>query len=155
MKRQQLERLAPFIQRELRKQAFLGAVSPPAALRQIFTALHGSGDRSSQKRRLFLSVAAPLVRRVAIELAPADERFGACEISVADFGAWLAQLDTFDSTTAKIIDLHCFAGASLKETAAMIGLPTLAVSGALRATLATLKWPASSKTAAAEMEQRS
>lgn len=139
IKREQLERLAPLIQQELRKLALRGAVSPPAALRQIFIALYGDPHRGSSDRRVFLSVTAPLVRRVAIDIAPAGERFEDCEISVAELGAWLARLDTIDSTTARIIDLYCFAGASLKETAAVMGLPTQTVTGALRAAFATLK----------------
>lgn len=113
----------------------------------------GDHHRSPPERRLFLSVTARLVRQVAIEIAPAGERFEACEISVAELGTWLAQLDTIDPTTAKIIDLYCFAGASLKETAAVIGIPTQTVTGALRATLATLKSRANrAKAVAAEME---
>lgn len=139
IKREQLERLAPVIQQELRRLALQGAVSPPAALRQISVALYGDRHRSLPERRLFLSVAAPLARRVAIEIAPAGERFEACEISVADLGKWLAWLDTIDPTTARIIDLYCFAGASLRDTAAVTGLTTQAVAGTLRAMLATLK----------------
>lgn len=139
IERDQLERLSPFIEQELRKLALFGAVSPPAALRQIFIALYGNRHRSPQERRLFLSVTATSARRVAIESAPADERLEACEISAADLGTWLARLDTIDRTTARIIDLYCFAGASLKETAAITGLPTQIVTGALRAAFATLK----------------
>lgn len=156
IERNQLERLSPFIEQELRKLALVGAVSPPAALRQIFIALYGDRHRSPPERRLFLSVTAALVRRVAIEIAPAGERFEACEISVAELGTWLARLHTIDPTTAKIIDLYCFAGASLKETTAVIGLPTQTVTGALRAALATLKSRANlAKAVAAKMEQRS
>lgn len=152
IERDQLERLSPFIEQELRKLALVGVVSPPAALRQIFIALYGNRHRSPE-RRLFLSVTAPLVRRVAIEIAPAGERFDACEISVAELGTWLARLDTIDPTTARIIDLYCFAGASLTETAAVIGLPTQIVAGALRAAFAALKSRVNrSKAVTAEME---
>lgn len=139
IERDQLERLSPFIEQELRKLALVGAVSPPAALRQIFIALYGDRHRSPQERRLFLSVTAASVRRVAIETAPAGDRFEACEMSVADLGTWLARPDTIDPTTAKIIDLYCFAGASVKETAAVIGLQTQTVTGALRSAFTTLK----------------
>lgn len=137
--RDQLERLSPFIEQELRKLALVGAVSPPAALRQIFIALYGNRHRSPQERRLFLSVTAASARRVAIETAPAGERMEACEISVADFGTWLARLDSIDRTTTRVIDLYCFAGASLKETAAVTGLSIQVVTSALRAAFATLK----------------
>lgn len=106
IEREQLEHLAPFIQQELRKLALLGVVSPPAALRQIFIALYGDRHRSPPERRLFLSVTAPLTRRVAIEIAPAGERFEPCGIGVADFGTWLAWPDKIDPSTARIIDLY-------------------------------------------------
>jgi hypothetical protein len=136
---EQLERLAPLIQEELRKLALLGALSPAAALHHIQVAIFGEHGCGHEERKLFLRVAAPLARRVAIEIAPVGERFEACDISVVDLGAWLTWLDETDATTARIVDLYCFVGASVKETAAIVGLDTGEVAVVLRSTLKTLR----------------
>jgi hypothetical protein len=136
---EQLERLAPLIQDELRKLALLGAVSPAAALHQIQVAIFGKHGCGHEERKLFLCVTAPLARRVAIEIAPVGERFEACDISVADLGAWLTWLDKTDATTARIIDLYCFVGASAKETAAIVGIDASEVTVVLWSTLKTLR----------------
>lgn len=41
----------------------------------------------------------------------------AMEMIVANFKEWWAWLETFDSTTARIVELRCFAGLSREETA--------------------------------------
>lgn len=132
-----LERLRPFVEMELRRLAFSGAVSPAAALRQIFLALYGA-RRPLQERRRFFSFAAPLARRISLEVAPADEGIGSRDISVAELAEWFAWLDASDPTTAKIVDLHCFADLSLIETAITVGLPFAAVVRKLREAIASL-----------------
>lgn len=68
-----LERLRLFINMELRQFALSGAVSPAAALRQIFLTLYGA-RRPLQERRRFLSFAAPLASEFRSKLLQRTKR---------------------------------------------------------------------------------
>jgi DNA-directed RNA polymerase specialized sigma24 family protein len=127
----QLARLSPFIRSELRKLALTGAVSAAAALRQVFIQLFGT-ECSRRDEVRFMLFAAPIARRIAIEIAGRSERIGDSDISTTDLQEWLTWLDTFDPMCARMIDLHYFAGLSTKETARALAMPPQAVIRDLR-----------------------
>jgi DNA-directed RNA polymerase specialized sigma24 family protein len=127
----QLARLSPFIRSELRKLALTGAVSAAAALRQVFIQLCGT-ECSRRDEVRFMLFAAPIARRIAIEIAGRSERIGDSDISTTDLQEWLTWLDTFDPMCARMIDLHYFAGLSTKETARALAMPPQAVIRDLR-----------------------
>ncbi|MET0534187.1 MAG: ECF-type sigma factor [Steroidobacter sp.] len=123
--------LAPAIRSELLKRVRAGVLTVGESLHQVFVEIFGT-ERTRNERFLFLLFAAPMARRIAIEMANAGDRVGATEISVADLKMWLGWLDSMDPLCARMIDLHYFAGLSFKETAAILGLPPQAVIRDLR-----------------------
>lgn len=126
-----LVRLAPVIRTELRQLALAGSMSAAASLRHVFTQLFGE-NRSRQDQIRFMIYAAPLARRIAIDLANSGDRIGESDIRVSDLREWLGWLDMFDPLCARMIDLHYFAGLSTKETAQALKMPTQAVIRDLR-----------------------
>lgn len=126
-----LVRLAPVIRSELLRLATSGAMSAEASLRHVFNQLFGS-ERSRQDEIRFMVYAAPLARRIAIELANASDRVADSEVSVQDLREWLGWLDMYDPLCARMIDLHYFAKLTTKETALALNLPTQAVIRDLR-----------------------
>jgi DNA-directed RNA polymerase specialized sigma24 family protein len=126
-----LARLAPIIRNELRRLALSGAMSAAASLNHVFTHLFGA-DRSRHDQIRFMVYAAPLARRIAIDLANSGDRIGDTDIRVSDLREWLGWLDMFDPLCARMIDLHYFAGLSTKETALALNMPTQAVIRDLR-----------------------
>lgn len=133
-----LAQLAPAIREELFERVRDGRLTIADSLRQVFVARFGA-HRSAEERTLYLLFAAPLARRIAIELAKAGERSGATDVSVSDLNAWLWWLGRMDPVCARMIDLHYFAGLSFKETAAALDLPLHTVIRALRFAKAWLK----------------
>lgn len=133
-----LAHLAPTIRDELLKRVRAGTLSVGDSLQQVFVTMFGA-HRSWEEHTLYLLFAAPLARRIAIDLASADDRIGATDISIADLKVWLWWLDRMDPLCARMIDLHYFAGLSLKETAAALDLPLPAVIRDLRFAKAWLK----------------
>jgi DNA-directed RNA polymerase specialized sigma24 family protein len=123
--------LAPAIRNELLKRVRAGALTVGDSLQQVFVEFFGAGRPRSEQVR-FMLFAAPMARRIAIELANAGDRIGSTEISVADLKMWLWWLDTTDPLCSRMIDLHYFAGLSFKETAAVLDLPPHAVIRDLR-----------------------
>lgn len=123
--------LAPAIRGELLKRVRAGSLTVGDSLQQVFLEMFGP-DRPRKEQIRFLLFAAPLARKIAIELADAGDRIGATDISVADLRVWLWWLDTMDPLCSRMIDLHYFAGLSFKETAAALALPTHAVIRELR-----------------------
>jgi Fe-S-cluster formation regulator IscX/YfhJ len=109
-------RLAPVVQKELRLLARAGAFSAAAALKHVFVQLYGI-ERSREEQRRFMFFAAPLARRIAVELANAEERIGPSDLRVSDLKEWLWWLDTFDPLCARMVDLRYFAGLTTRETA--------------------------------------
>ena len=112
-------------------QYFVGNRTLGESLHQVFVEIFGQ-ERSREERYMFLLYAAPIARRIAIELANSSDRIGNTHISVADLKMWLFWLDTMDPLCARMIDLHYFAGLSFKETAAVLALPPQAVIRDLR-----------------------
>jgi DNA-directed RNA polymerase specialized sigma24 family protein len=126
-----LVRLAPVIRNELKRLALSGSQSAAASLNHVFTHLFGA-DRPRQDQIRFMVYAAPLARRIAIDLASSGDRIGDSEVRVSDLREWLGWLDMFDPLCARMIDLHYFAGLTTKETAQALKLPTQAVIRDLR-----------------------
>ena len=133
-----LRQLAPTIRDELLKRVRAGTLTVGDSLQQVFVVMFGN-NRSWEERTLYLLFAAPLARRIAIDLANAGDRIGSTEISVADLKVWLGWLDRMDPQCARMIDLHYFAGLSFKETAAALDLPLHAVLRAVRFAKSWLK----------------
>jgi len=123
--------LAPEIRTELLKRVRAGVLTVGESLHQVFVEIFGP-ERTIEERYLFLLFAAPIARRIAIELANANDRVGNTHISIADLKMWLWWLDTMDPLCARMIDLHYFAGLGFKETAAVLALPPQAVIRDLR-----------------------
>lgn len=123
--------LGPTIRDELLKRIHAGVLRVGDSLHQVFDEVFGTG-RTREERFLFLLLAAPIARRIAIERANASDRIGNTHISVADLKMWLFWLDTMDPLCARMIDLHYFAGLSFKETAAVLDLPPQAILRDLR-----------------------
>lgn len=126
-----LVRLVPTIRSELLKHVPAGVLRVGESLHQVFVENFGK-ERSREERYLFLLLAAPIARRIAIERANASDRIGTTDISIADLKSWLSWLDTMDPLCATMIDLHYFAGLSFRETAAVLDLPPEAVIRDLR-----------------------
>lgn len=126
-----LVRLAPVIRNELKRLALSGSVSASTSLNHVFKQLFGA-DRPRQDQIRFMVYAAPLARRIAVDLANSDDRIGNSEIRVSDLREWLGWLDMFDPLCARMIDLHYFARLTTKETALALNMPTQAVIRDLR-----------------------
>lgn len=123
---QQLARWGPTIRDELLKRVNAGVLNVGDSLQQVFVEIFGS-ERTHEERSLFLLLAAPIARKIAVHRASVDDRIGNTHISVADLRMWLCWLDTMDPLTARMIDLHYFAGLTFKEAAAVLALPPKAV----------------------------
>jgi hypothetical protein len=133
-----LHHAGPAIRGALLKRVRAGVLAVGESLQQVFEEIYGT-DRSWEERTLYLLFAAPLARKIAIELASDHDRIGSSEISIADLKVWLWWLDDKDPQCARMVDLHYFAGLSFKETGAALGLPTAAVIRELRFAKAWLK----------------
>jgi hypothetical protein len=127
----QFVHLGPTIRTELLKRVRAGVLTVGESLQQVFVEIFGT-ERTREERFLFLLFAAPMARKIAIELANSGDRVGTTHISVADLKMWLWWLDTMDPLSARMIDLHYFAGLSFKETAAVLDLPPQAIIRDLR-----------------------
>lgn len=127
----QFVHLGPTIRQELLKRVRAGELTVGESLQQVFVEIFGT-ERTREERFLFLLFATPMARRIAIERANAGDRIGNTHISVSDLKMWLGWLDRMDPLSARMIDLHYFAGLSFKETAAVLDLPPQAVIRDLR-----------------------
>jgi len=123
--------LAPTIRGELLKHIRAGMLAVGESLQHVFVEIFGT-HRTREERYLFLLFAAPMARRIAIELANSTDRVGSTDISIADLKMWLWWLDRMDPLCARMIDLHYFAGLSFKETADVLDLPPQAIIRDLR-----------------------
>jgi hypothetical protein len=128
---QTVARLTPEIKKQLRGRIRAGMLSVGDSLRQVFTHFFGT-SRTPQEHTRFLVLAAPLARRIAIELANTEDKIGNSDISIADLKVWLWWLDAMDPLCSRMIDLHYFCGLSAKETAAALEMPAHAVIRDLR-----------------------
>lgn len=127
----QFSHWAPTIRDELLKRVRAGMLTVDESLHQVFVDIFGS-QRTREERYLFLLLAAPIARKIAIHRANASDRIGGTGLSVADLEMWFGWLDSMDPLSARMIDLHYFAGLGCKETAAVLDLPPQAVLRDLR-----------------------
>jgi DNA-directed RNA polymerase specialized sigma24 family protein len=127
----QFAQLGPRVRDELLKRIHAGVLRVGESLQQVFVEIFGT-ERTREEWYLFLLLAAPLARKIAIERASSGERIGNSHIVVADLRMWLSWLDRMDPLCARMIDLHYFAGLGFKETAAVLALPTAAIIRQLR-----------------------
>jgi DNA-directed RNA polymerase specialized sigma24 family protein len=114
-------RLSPYVRSELRRRSLAGMQSPARSLREVFLELYGE-DHHPQELMHFLIFAAPLARRVALELASSGDLIGSSDISVAELERCLWWLETFDPLSARLVDLHYFAGLTPKQLASIFGM---------------------------------
>jgi hypothetical protein len=115
---------------ELSRRVAAGAPPVSTTLQAVFTDLFGNRPRPEQIRILFF--AAPLVRRIVLANADLNSRVRNADITFGEVKAWLWWLDATDPLCARMIDLHYFAGLSIKETAKVLRLPAAAIIRELR-----------------------
>lgn len=115
---------------ELSRRVAAGAPPVRTTLQALFMELFGNRPRAEQIRILFF--AAPLVRRILLTSADLNSCVGNADITFGEVKAWLWWLDATDPLCARMIDLHYFAGLSIKETAKVLRLPATAVIRELR-----------------------
>jgi hypothetical protein len=126
-----LANLTASLRADLCRHAASGGLAARATLEELFSRLFGPGRPRSEQIR-FVFFAAPIVRRIMVASVDVDARVGATDITWAEVKSWLWWLDTTDPLCARMIDLHYFAGLSIKETAAVLRLPAAAVIRELR-----------------------
>lgn len=115
---------------ELSRRVTAGAPPVRTTLQSVFMDLFGHRPRTEQIRILFF--AAPLVRRVLLTTTDLNSRVRNADITFGEVKAWLWWLDATDPLCARMIDLHYFAGLSIKETAKVLRLPATAIIRELR-----------------------
>lgn len=123
-------RLVPRIRSQLARHVRRGRLSVAEALQQVFFETFGA-QRSHEERVRFLLLAAPLARRLAIELAPQGVAADP-DLNLEQLKLWLWWLDTMDPRCARMIDLHYFAGLSIHDTALALDIPQAVVARDLR-----------------------
>jgi RNA polymerase sigma factor (sigma-70 family) len=131
-------RMSPFVRRELRRLTLAGAPSAALSLRNIFEDLYGA-NRSHEELIRFMVFAAPLARRVLIELASSGDRIGETDISADELTQWLWWLETFDPLSARLVDLYYFAGLTTREAAEALNMSPQSVVQDLRFARAWLR----------------
>jgi DNA-directed RNA polymerase specialized sigma24 family protein len=133
----------PLIWAQLQRRIAAGVLSTAAVLDEFFVQVFGA-DRPARDRLRFLLFAAPIARRIAIQRADPEARIAATDVTVADVKLWLWWLDSMDPLCARMIDLHYFAGLTVKKTAAALELSPGAVIRDLRFARSwlTIKLPA-------------
>jgi DNA-directed RNA polymerase specialized sigma24 family protein len=131
-------RIAPVVKSELQRLWSDDKTSAADALQQVFLQMFGP-DRPRQEFIRFLFFASPIARRIAIGAARLNDPVGDTDIKVADLKLWLWWFDTMDPLCARMIDLHYFAGLSIKETAAALRMSPRGVIRDLRFAKSWLK----------------
>jgi hypothetical protein len=127
----QFPEVGPLIRDELLKRIHAGVLRVGDSLQQVFVEIFGT-ERTREEWFLFLLLAAPIARKIAIERASSGDRIANTHIVVADLRMWLSWLDRMDPLCARMIDLHYFAGLGFKETAMVLALPPAAIVRQLR-----------------------
>jgi RNA polymerase sigma factor (TIGR02999 family) len=159
-----LARLAPRVYRELRAIAGRQArgeragstLTPTAVVHELYLRLAGQERARWQNRRQFFAVAARLMRRILVDHARergAEKRGGAAlrvelteelalaapaGLDVLALDRALERLAALDRRQAAIVELRCFAGLSVEETAEIVGISTPTVKRDLRSARAFL-----------------
>lgn len=112
--------------------------STAVALRDAFIKLFGMTHSSGDRMQFFL-YAAPRIRRLMIDASRAGSGSGTVNLTALDLDQWLARLENFDSECVRMIDLHYFAGLTIRDTAIVLGVSTDTVIRDLRFAKAWLK----------------
>lgn len=108
-------------------------VPPSDALRQLAQEVCGPpGPANLREYRRFYLVASQIARRMALKSPACADLQLPGAMTLKDINACLRWTDTFDRRSALVIDLHYFAGLSVRRTAELLGLAPTAVLRDLR-----------------------
>ena len=94
---------------------------PAHVLTAVYERLLGN-HRDQAVRRKFMLLAAPTMRGLWLSLAASGDVRLPRGLDPQDLARWLARLDAVDAHSGLMIDLHYFAGLSIRETAAVLGV---------------------------------
>lgn len=108
---------------------------PPAhVLQQLAAEFYGpSAEKNAQAYRRFYLIAAQIARHLALESERCAQLALPGAITPKDVKECMSWTETFDRLAARIIDLHYFAGLSVKRTAEMLETTPSVVLKQLRA----------------------
>ena len=79
---------------------------------------------SLEDERRYLLFVAPIARRVCLAHAAGARATAAHLPDLKQVERWLARLESFDPLSARMVDLHYFAGLSARQTAVVVGVST-------------------------------
>jgi len=148
-----LERLADLVYPELhriaaqylRKERQGHTLQPTALVNEAFMRLAQRPDRQWNDRTHFFAVAARIVRNVLVDHARSREaakrgsgaltvalvestaRVQAPDVNLLDLDTALRELERLDPQHSRIVELRYFAGLSIEETAAILGISASSV----------------------------
>ena len=148
-----LEQLIPLVERELRHLArkVMGnenpghTLQPTALVNETYLKLVDQKRARWQNRAHFFAIAARIMRRILLDYAKKRNRVkrgGQMQrVSISDrlaiftekseqliaLDEALVRLSAFDPVLSKIIELHCFGGLSVEETAEVLGIAKITV----------------------------
>lgn len=88
-----------------------------AVYEKMFPDRHSARDRAR-----FFVFAAPIMRRLTIELSRTGRANGTINLTAVELEQWLTRLESFDPECARMIDLRYFAGLTTRETASALDL---------------------------------
>ena len=150
----ELHRLAEsYLRRERREHT----LQPTALLNELFLKFFDQNSMSWQNRAQFFGVAAQIMRRILVDHARAHysakrggDRFAVSLRDVAAFGAQpdadllalhdvLNRLEEIDPGQGRIVELRCFGGLTIKETAEVMGISHATVEREWRTAKAFMK----------------
>jgi DNA-directed RNA polymerase specialized sigma24 family protein len=80
----------------------------------------------------FVRYVAPLVRRIAIQVAERQAMIEVVQLKLIDLEQWLRRLDELDPDCVRIIELRYFAGLTLRQTASVLETTVPEILGQLR-----------------------
>lgn len=113
--------LGSLIEDELRNIAAASTARAPFNRRVLLGALikFRAPPDSAAGERTYLRFIAPIARRVVLSTVPAPNA-----VKGETIERWLSRLRSFEPLSALMVDLHYFAGLSVRETAQVAGVST-------------------------------